>query len=246
MPADVPTKVGITNAVPETVGLSSSALQRLAQWQRGMVAQQRLPCTHLIVARHGKIAYNYLTGYQSVEKGTPLTERSLHRMYSMTKPITSAALMMLVEQGKLLLSDPVHLYLGPKWKKKNMSVFVTGSYDGKDYDTTPCEHTVTVEMLLTHTSGISYAFDRDGIVNQLDKLYVDRLPGRGSLTGAGSLEGFCDALAELPLLFQPGTCWHYGFNTEVAAAHELLFRGRTGGWSDRRGNQRSEPRGILR
>eukprot|EP00656_Telonema_subtile_P050241 TRINITY_DN6460_c0_g1_i6.p1 TRINITY_DN6460_c0_g1~~TRINITY_DN6460_c0_g1_i6.p1 ORF type:complete len:373 (-),score=33.57 TRINITY_DN6460_c0_g1_i6:208-1326(-) len=204
-----------TTTVPEEVGLSSAALDKLSDWQRKIVDQQRLPGTHIMVARHGKIAYNYTTGYQNVEKRTPLAQDSIYRMYSMTKPVASAGLMMLMEEGKILLSDPIHLYLGSSWKKENMSIFVDGSYEDGAYASVPCQRSITVEHLLTHTSGLSYGFDSAGAAVQLDKIYTDKLPPPADFREAGSLATYIERLSKLPLLFQPGKCWHYSLATDV-------------------------------
>ena len=198
---------GATTAVPEEVGLSAARLDRLASWQEALVADERLPCTHVTIVRNGRVAYNRMTGFADVERQVeirallcfllccvvlrvvcaagfvccgimcaagscvavlcavlphavvqsccpcivvllhtdsppsplssllpplryiqvPLAENSILRMYSMSKPIVSVALLMLLEEGLVQLSDPVHLYLGAAWKKKNMSVYVRGT-----------------------------------------------------------------------------------------------------------------------
>ena len=146
---------------------------------------------------------------------------ALYRIYSMTKPITCVAIMQLFEQGKLLLSDPVWKYLGDKWKKKNQSVWDRkgGGGNGSEiFSVVKCRRSITVKHLLTHQSGISYGFDKYGFANKVDKEYYSRglYPG-GSQRAQwdGTLADFVDRLAEMPLCFQPGTAWMYGFNIDV-------------------------------
>lgn len=126
-----------------------------------------------------------------------------------------------------MLADPVHKFLGPAWKKENMRVFT--HWDGVD-GTVPCEHDITVKMLLTHTSGLSYAYDEEGDTNKVDLLYrlkglriwdkqqLPRLVQSDSapLTGKGrGLRDWVAELAKMPLLFQPGNAWNYGFGHDL-------------------------------
>ena len=122
-------------------------------------------------------------------------------------------IMMLFEMGRLHISDPVHLYLGEMWKKKNMSVYVPNSYDMKtgNYDTGPCKRTITIKHLLTHTSGLTYGFDVHGLSNKVDKIFHNIMRSRKT-----NLEEFVEKLLPtVPLMFTPGTHWWYGFNTDV-------------------------------
>jgi hypothetical protein len=132
----------------------------------------------------------------------------------MTKPITSAALMTLYEEGRFQLSDPVHLYLGESWKKANMSVWVSGHpKEGArgDLVVEPCKKTITIADVLTHTSGLSYGFDPIG--NPVDALYSNALDSEET-----SLLEWAEQLAKLPLFFQPQSAWHYGYNTDICGA----------------------------
>eukprot|EP00729_Bicosta_minor_P017324 gene17324-7704_t len=249
---------GSTTAVPEAVGVSTERLVKLEEWQRSMVDQGRLPCAAMQIYRKGKLVHNYAAGYQQVESATPATDKTIYRMFSMTKPVVSAALMMLVEEGKAQISDPVHLHLGPKWKKSSMAVYKQGSYDKatKGYETIPCTKNITIKMLLTHTSGLSYGFDYTGAGNKVDRIYRDKTPrrppppeadgGDAGLSekakkkkkkerlyasfkpgGFDRLEGFVDWLVELPLVFQPGSAWHYGYNTDVVGRLVEVISGQT-------------------
>ena len=169
--------------------------------------------TALTIVRDGKTVYECVAGFQNVESQKPASSDTIYRMYSMTKPIVSVAIMMLFEMGKLHISDPAYLYLGEKWKKRNMRVYVQNSYDTKTkhYETRACERTITIKHLLTHTSGITYGFDVNGLSNKVDKIFHDKLRSRKT-----NLKEFVEnLLPTVPLMFQPGKHWWYGFNTDV-------------------------------
>ena len=183
---------------------------RLGPWQERLVADERLPCAQVAVVRHGRVQYRAMAGMQN--PGTPLRQDTIFRIYSMTKPIVSVALMMLYEEGKFQLNDPVKLWLGPKWGRKRMRVFVRGGTPDA-YETVPCETSIRVWHLLTHTSGLSYGFDEHGQANPVDVLY--HRSGVVKQRRGAALTEFVDALAALPLVFQPGQHWHYGYNTDV-------------------------------
>lgn len=113
----------------EKYGVSSTRLDRIQEWQTELCSQERLPMTHLTIFRNGTKIYDCVSGYQKIESRLPAMHDTIYRMYSMTKPIVSTAIMMLFEFGKLHISDPVHLYLGSKWRKENMRVYEPSSYD---------------------------------------------------------------------------------------------------------------------
>eukprot|EP01052_Picozoa_sp_SAG31_P008719 SAG31_NODE_444_length_15625_cov_6.047469_6_plen_245_part_00 len=196
-------------ATPESVGLSSDALQKITAWQKDMVREGKLPCAHTVVARSGKVVYSELAGEQN--PGTPLSESTLYRIYSMTKPITTVALMMLYDRGKFGLEDPVHFFLGEKWKKEKMKVYVSGGVD--DMITRQCTRSITMRMVMNHTSGLSYGFDASGTVNPVDGLYFREK--RGIHARGVTLKQMVDDLADMPLFFTPGEHWHYSLATDV-------------------------------
>jgi CubicO group peptidase (beta-lactamase class C family) len=121
------------------------------------------------------------------------------------------------EEGRFQLSDPLHLYLGASWKKENMSVYVSGHPKAGDKRgpvvTEPCHKTVTIVDVLTHSSGLSYGFDAEGIANPVDAIYNAELK-EGSLP----LLEWAERLSKLPLFFQPQSAWHYGYNTDICGA----------------------------
>jgi CubicO group peptidase (beta-lactamase class C family) len=184
-----------------------------------LVEKGMIPNHVTLVARKGKIVHLDCAGtqndgskYSLAPQKTPVSADTIFRIYSMSKPITSVCLMQLFEQGKFLLSQPVHLYLGEKWKKKNMQVFASGHPRAGNMQTTACEKSITMKHVLTHTAGLTYGFDAEGVANPVDWLYSQKLETAGQ-----TLEQFCDKLADLPLLFTPGECYHYGYNTDVCA-----------------------------
>src|SRR5438128_1630917 len=136
---------------PAEVGLSAERLARIQPVMQGYIARQQLVGLVTLVARHGKVAHMECYGHTDREAGKPMEPDTIFRIYSMTKPITSVALMMLVEQGRLLLADPVSKYI-PAFK--DLQVFA-GHSDGA-VTTVPLERPVTVHHLLTHTAGLGY------------------------------------------------------------------------------------------
>ena len=208
---------------------AAERLGRLSAWGQQLVDEGQAPFVTTLVARHGKIAHVSMAGSQN--PSVPIALDSLCRMHSMSKPITSCALMMLQEEGKCELTDPAHLYLGPKWKRENMRVLVPGG-TADEYETVPCETTITLHHLLTHTAGLSYGLNpTDGRVqspvaaqeaaNPLDGIYERNGVTIHSALGPAplglNLEDFVDRLGDCPLMYQPGSAWHYSLATDVCA-----------------------------
>lgn len=202
-------------SAPEEVGFDSKALQRLVRWQQHLYDSKRLPFTQIVVGRKGKVAHFSTVGQRDVKAGIAAEPDTICRMFSMTKPITSCALMMLYEEGRFLLSDPVHLYLGPKWHKKNMTVYKSGDAE-TGWSTEPCKKQITVRDVLCHTSGLTYGFDMKGLLNKVDGIYTKVGLGLDWNKTDVLLAEFVDKLAEAPLQFQPGSAWNYGYNVEVS------------------------------
>ncbi|MEE4360860.1 MAG: serine hydrolase domain-containing protein [Pseudomonadales bacterium] len=158
-----------------------------------------------LVYRRGEIAYCEPLGLMDVERRKPMREDTLFRIYSMSKPITSVALMMLYEEGHFQLHDPVHRWI-PEWR--NLRVFRSGSYP--NFLTDPCERPMNVKDLLTHMSGLTYDFMH---ATNVDSAY--RKAGVRSNVEGRTLKDMIDALATIPLEFSPGTAWNYSFATDV-------------------------------
>jgi CubicO group peptidase (beta-lactamase class C family) len=190
---------------PAEVGFAADRLRRLDENFARYVDDGLLKGWLLTVSRHGKLAYVASYGQRDAEAGLPVESDTLWRIYSMTKPITSVAAMMLYEAGAFELTDPVSRFI-PSFK--NMRVF-TGGSDQRPV-TVPATEPVRIWHLLTHTSGLTYGFHRS---HPVDGIY--RTAGFDLGLRPGTLEEACDSWAGFPLLFQPGTEWNYSVATDV-------------------------------
>ncbi|MDE2452367.1 MAG: beta-lactamase family protein [Burkholderiales bacterium] len=193
-------------AKPESLGLCSRRLARVDRFlAERYVEPGRLPGALLQVARQGRLVHQTVLGRANLETGAALAEDSIVRIYSMTKPLTSVAFMMLVEEGKVALDDPVHRFI-PSWR--DMGVYKAG-LPGQ-FQTRPAEEPMRMIDLLRHTSGLTYSFQ--------NRTNVDAAYRAGHIEPfeqAEGLEGFVQALAKLPLEFSPGTAWNYSVSTDV-------------------------------
>ncbi|HEY4909680.1 MAG TPA: serine hydrolase domain-containing protein [Methylomirabilota bacterium] len=191
---------------PEEVGLSSSRLARIGDHMKRYIDAGKIAGTLTLVARRGQVAYLEPLGHLEIERRRPVTRDAIWRIYSMTKPITSVGLMMLYEEGRFQLDDPVHRFI-PAWR--DLRVFVGGNYP--TFKTAPVERAMTIRDLLSHTSGLTYGF--------MERTNVDaayRKLGVADQTRSGyALQDMVDTLAELPLEFSPGTRWNYSVATDV-------------------------------
>ncbi|MGA1331743.1 MAG: serine hydrolase domain-containing protein [Ilumatobacteraceae bacterium] len=191
---------------PAQAGLDADRLSHLNSHLERYVDDGRLPGFHVVVARHGKVAYQHVYGKRDIEASLPVTPDTIYRIYSMTKPITSVALMMLVEEGKLLLTDPVSAFI-PSFGSTR--VWRGGSV--LKPITEPVTEPMLVWHLLSHTAGLTYGFLYHSPV---DDIYRRNGFEWGVPKGV-TLEQACDAWASMPLLFQPGTEWNYSVATDV-------------------------------
>lgn len=191
---------------PEDVGLSSLRLARIGDHMKRYIDAGKIAGTLTLVARRGQVAYLEPQGHLEIERRRPVTADAVWRIYSMTKPITSVGLMMLYEEGRFQLDDPVHRFI-PSWQ--NLRVFVGGNYP--TFKTAPVERPMTIRDLLSHTSGLTYGFmERTNVDAAYRKLDV------ADQTRSGyTLQDMVDTLAELPLEFSPGTRWNYSVATDV-------------------------------
>ncbi|MDT0463283.1 serine hydrolase domain-containing protein [Streptomyces gibsoniae] len=191
---------------PGEVGLDPQALARLDQHFAHQVDAGRLPGFLVAVSRHGRTAHLTLYGHRDVRKGLPVETDTLWRMYSMTKPVTSVAALILMEEGRFGLDTPVADFL-PAFAEPR--VHVDGS--GPDLRTRPAEGPILVRHLLTHTAGLTFGFYH---AHPVDALY--RKAGiESSVVPGTDLAGTCEAYARLPLQFEPGTRWNYSVATNV-------------------------------
>ncbi len=187
-------------------GLDPDRLARIDRHFMTYVDDGRLPGWLVLVSRHGRIAYTSQYGWRDLEARLPVEPDTLFRIYSMTKPVTSVAAMMLYEEGAFELSDPVSRFI-PSFA--DMRVYLRGP--AAKPVTVPAVAPVTIQHLLTHTSGLTYGFHR---VHVVDELYRDAGFEWGSPAGM-DLAACCDAWASLPLVFQPGAEWNYSVATDV-------------------------------
>jgi CubicO group peptidase (beta-lactamase class C family) len=193
----------------EEAGLSSEKLDRIGRTLRADVERGRIPGAVVIVARKGRIAYLDTVGFRDKAAGAAMTPDAIFRIASMTKPLVSVATMMLYEEGRLFLSDPVSKYI-PELAGRQVGVEKLDPVTGKTvFYTVPAESEMTIQDLLRHTSGFTYG---NRGTTQVHKLYEGGTSGLArELTSAE----FIERLAKLPLLNQPGTKWEYGVSTDV-------------------------------
>lgn len=193
---------------PEEAGFASDRLNRITQFFQSEVDKGAIPGAVLVVARNGKIVYRQAIGYQDREKKIPMKVDSVFRIFSMTKPVTSVAVMMLAEEGKIDVMAPVAQYL-PEFKDVKVGVEKMDPAGGKPYLAfEPPGRAMTVQDLLRHTSGLVYGPFGNTLVHQEYNKANLFDPGQ-------TLAEFVSKLAKLPLAHQPGTVWEYGMNTDV-------------------------------
>lgn len=190
---------------PRDVGLCPDRLERIDAWMRGYVESGRLAGLSVSVLRGGKTAFFRAQGHADLARERPFAAETITRIYSMTKPLTSVAILMLYEEGLFQLDDPITRFL-PEFR--DMRVLVGGSRAKPE--TVPAERDITFRDLLTHTSGLSYGF--------MDATLVDRMyreEGVDFQTAETSLAAVVGKAASLPLLAQPGAEWNYSIATDV-------------------------------
>lgn len=190
---------------PEEVGMSSERLARISPIMQKFVKDNQMPGIMTLVQRKGKVVHWGKYGMMDIEVGKPMQEDALFRIYSMTKPIVSVALMMLYEEGLLSLNDPVSKFI-PAFSKTKVYAGST-ALGPRLVDQDPV---ITLYHLITHTAGLSYGWFFDSPVEDLYREAIPNIFLRNQ-----TLEEVVDRIAELPLLFQPGTQWRYSFATDV-------------------------------
>jgi CubicO group peptidase (beta-lactamase class C family) len=187
-------------------GLSTARLARIDKLlQTRYLDTQRLPCAVTLVQRRGEIAHHSALGFMDVERKRPVRDDTIFRIYSMTKPLTSVAFMMLVEEGLVALDDPVHRFI-PQWRE--LGVYEAGFLE--TFRTRRTTRPMRMIDLLRHTSGLTYDFQQR---TNVDAAY--RKHRLGEIGGPLSLDGMIDGLARMPLEFSPGDAWNYSVSTDV-------------------------------
>lgn len=195
--------VDLTMVKPETVGFSSERLERLHALMQQAVDQKQIAGIVTILARHGKVVDYRTYGYRDIASGAPMTKDVIFRDFSMTKPVTGVAMMILYEEGKWLPSDPISKYI-PEFA--HLKVYKGTGADGGMILADP-DHAPTMRELMTHTAGFTYGLFGD---TPVDKLYRDAKP-----LASKNLQEMIGKLAKLPLLYQPGKGWTYSVSMDI-------------------------------
>jgi CubicO group peptidase (beta-lactamase class C family) len=194
-------------AKPAELGFSAERLERITQWLREDSAKGTIPGAVLMIVRQGKVAYFESVGLLDPQTKAPMRKDAIFRIYSMSKPITTTAVMMLLEQGRITLDEPIAKYI-PAFKDMKVGIETKGE-DGKPkLELTDAGKPITIQDLLRHTSGITYGFFGDLLVK---KAYLDANVYEGDYDNAE----FAERIAKLPLAFQPGTTWDYSNSTDI-------------------------------
>jgi CubicO group peptidase (beta-lactamase class C family) len=195
-----------TLSSPESAGMSAAAFDRIQNHLKSRyIDAGRFPGTQLMVFRRGKLVHSAVQGFADIERGVAVKDDTIFRIYSMTKPITSVAFMMLVEEGRVALDEPVHRYI-PEWK--NLGVFQAGLMPA--FLTRPPSRPMQIVDLMRHTSGLTYGFQQR---SNVDAAY--REMKIGEVEKAGTLQSMIADLAKIPLEFSPGEAWNYSVSTDV-------------------------------
>ena len=199
-------------------GFSEAKLARLEQHlQQRYILPGKIPGCRILISRHGKTAYSGALGKMDLERGKPMQDDTVFRIYSMTKPITSIALMMLYEEGHFQLTDPVYKFI-PSWKQQKVWLEGRGHTMITRKPTSP----VTLQHLLAHTAGLTYGGILPGMEQPVDQAYREAGAVRDS---SEPLELFAHRLGSVPLLYDPGTRWSYSVATDVCGYLVELMSG---------------------
>jgi CubicO group peptidase (beta-lactamase class C family) len=192
---------------PEEAGFSSAGLARIDAYLKNEIAGNKIPGAVMMIERDGKTVYFSSFGVRDPGTKEPMTPDTIFRIYSMSKPITTAAAMMLVEEGKLQLDDPLSKFI-PAFADVKVGVEKKAEDGSLGLDTVPVKRPITIQDLMRHTSGLTYGFFGEGLVK---KAYVNAHVFAGDVDNAE----FADRLAKLPLVYQPGTTWDYSHSVDI-------------------------------
>lgn len=191
----------VSTVTPEDVGLSTEKLELAGAKMQGYIDDAKLAGISALVYKNGEIVYRENVGFADIDTNKPLEDNTIFRIFSMTKPVTAAALMTLYDEGKFELDDKVSEFL-PEFEGSQV-------YNSETKTTEPQENEMTVRHLLTHTSGIPYGWDQTSYVDSLYRV-------KGGSGWDGILEEKMKIIADIPLKHQPGTVWDYGLGIDVA------------------------------
>ncbi len=193
--------------IPAGAHFNPQKLANIGEFFKNEVATGKIPGAILLIEQHGKPVYHQFFGVRDPATKQPMTDDTIFRIFSMTKPITSVAAMMLIDQNKLKLDDPVEKYI-PSFAKAKVGVEKQTVNDEKALELVPLQRPITIRDLMTQTSGITYGFYGDSMVR---KAYANANIYDGDVTNAE----FAERIAQLPLAEQPGILWDYGHSTDI-------------------------------
>jgi CubicO group peptidase (beta-lactamase class C family) len=205
--------------IPAGARFNLEKLAKVGEFFNNEVATGKIPGAIVLIKQHGKPVYDQSFGVQDVESKAPITDRTIFRLFSMTKAITSVAAMALVDEGKLRLNDPVSKYI-PTFANVKVGVEKTADNGTKTLELVPPNRPPTVLDLMRHTSGITYGFYGDSLVR---KAYA----AANLYGGDFDLAEFAERIAKLPLHDQPGSLWQYGHSTDVLARIMEIVSGKS-------------------
>ena len=205
--------------VPAGARFNLEKLAKVGEFLNNEVATGKIPGAIVLIKQHGKTVYDQSFGVQDMESKAPITERTIFRLFSMTKAITSVAAMALVDEGKLRLEDPVSKYI-PSFANVKVGLEKTADGGTKTLELVPPSRPPTVLDLMRHTSGITYGFYGDSLVR---KAYA----AANLYAGDFDLAEFAERIAKLPLHDQPGSLWQYGHSTDVLARIMEIVSGKS-------------------
>ena len=198
---------GPVTVKPAEAGFNEAGLARLDAYIKNEIATNKIPGAIMMIQRQGKTAYFSSAGVRDPSTKEPMTPDTIFRIYSMSKPITTVAAMMLVEEGKLQLDEPLSKYI-PAFANVKVGVEKKGEDGAMGLELVPARRPITIQDLMRHTSGLTYGFFGEGLVK---KAYVD-----AKLTAEDPDNAeFAERIAKLPLAYQPGTTWDYSQSTDI-------------------------------
>ena len=201
----------LPEAEPESQGLSSERLSKIDSVFSKGISENKIPGAVIAIARHGKLVYYKAFGMQDAEKNIPMTKNSVFRIYSMTKPLVSVAVMKLHENGQLYLSEPVKKYLPELTEMEIAKTTNKVDENGKNIQIVSAKNSIKIHDLLRHTSGFTY-----GIFGHSEAKKLLKNSKIGTLdTMHISLKNYVSTISKIPLAYEPGTHWEYGRSVEI-------------------------------
>jgi CubicO group peptidase (beta-lactamase class C family) len=205
--------------IPPGAHFNLQKLGRLSDYLRDQIANGKIPGAIVLIQQHGKPVYHEFFGVKDVASNLPMTDQTIFRLFSMTKAITSVAAMMLLDEGKYTLGDPIAKYI-PSFANVKVGVEKVSADGSKALELEAPRHPPTVLDLMRHTSGITYGFYGDSLVR---KAYA----AANIYAGDFDLAEFAERIAKLPLQDQPGTLWEYGHSTDILARIMEIVSGKS-------------------